>query len=89
MSERAAPKAVVDTSVFISGVISPGGRPSRLLDLWHGHRFELLLSDQQYAELTDVLSRPRFVQHERITLQDLADLLTSLASATRVNPQPN
>ena len=84
MSKRAAPRAVVDSNVFVSGLITPGGRPSRLLDLWYEGKFELLLSDQQYTELADVLGRPRIVRNHRIDPQSLSNLLAGLSEATRV-----
>jgi predicted nucleic acid-binding protein len=62
MSERGALRAVVDTNLFVSGLISPLGPPGQLLDAWHAGWFELCLSDSQHvsdsqhAELTDVLS---------------------------------
>ncbi|HET9234819.1 MAG TPA: putative toxin-antitoxin system toxin component, PIN family, partial [Candidatus Eisenbacteria bacterium] len=88
MSERAALRIVVDTNVYISGVISPHGSPNRLLRALRERRLELLLSQYQYAELVDVLTRPKFAQNERITLQELTDLLARLDLATRVNPTP-
>jgi predicted nucleic acid-binding protein len=45
MSERGAPRVIVDTNLFVSGLISPLGRPGRLLNVWHAGWFELLLSD--------------------------------------------
>jgi putative PIN family toxin of toxin-antitoxin system len=88
MRERSAIRAVVDTNVFVSGTLSSRGRPGRLLDLWYEGRFELLLSGEQHAELTNVFSRPRIVRDERITRHVLARLLTALALATRVIPSP-
>jgi uncharacterized protein len=84
MSERGAPGAIVDTNLFVSGLISPLGRPGRLLDVWHAGWFKLYLSDLQLAELTEVLSRPKIVLDDRITPQTLANLLTGLSLATRV-----
>ena len=84
MSERGALGVIVDTNLFVSGLISPLGRPGRLLDVWHAGWFELYLSDAQHAELTEVLNRPRIVKDDRITPQTLASLLTGLSLATRV-----
>ena len=86
MRKRSALKAVVDTNVFVSGLLSTHGRPGQLLDLWYEGRFELLLSGELYAELSNALSRPRIVRDERIAQQALARLLTALALATRVIP---
>jgi predicted nucleic acid-binding protein len=55
------PKAVVDTNLFVSGLISARGRPGRLLDVWRAGWFELLLSDQQYTELRNGAGTLRIV----------------------------
>jgi putative PIN family toxin of toxin-antitoxin system len=86
MSERRALRAVVDTNLFISGLISPLGRPRLLLRAWYERRFELLISDPQHAELTDVLNRPKIIRNDRISPHELANFLTALALATRVIP---
>jgi putative PIN family toxin of toxin-antitoxin system len=89
MSERGAPRAIVDTNLFVSGLISPLGPPGRLLDVWHAGWFNLYLSDLQLAELTEVVSRPKIVRDDRITPQALANLLAGLSLATRVVASPS
>jgi putative PIN family toxin of toxin-antitoxin system len=89
MSEHGALRTIVDTNLFVSGLISPLGPPGQLLDAWHAGWFELCLSDSQLAELTDVLSRPKIVWDARITPQALADLMTGLSLATRVVASPS
>ncbi|MGH2615597.1 MAG: PIN domain-containing protein [Thermomicrobiales bacterium] len=83
MSESGALRAVVDTNLFVSGMISPGGRPSRLLDALRADRFELLLSDWQHAELTGVFDRPKIARRYPLTPEDtmasLRFLLAQLA----------
>jgi putative PIN family toxin of toxin-antitoxin system len=54
-------RIVLDTNTLVSGVISPGGTPRRLLN--NGARtktFELCSSAVLMAELLDVLSREKF-----------------------------
>jgi predicted nucleic acid-binding protein len=60
MSKSSVLKAVIDTNLFVSGMIKPGSRPSRLLIAWRAGEFELLLSDEQYGEISDVVVRPKF-----------------------------
>ncbi len=86
MSESGAPRAVVDTNLFVSGMINPRGRPRRVLRAWYEGRFFLVLSDWQYAGLTDVFSRSKFIRRYQLTPQDLADLFTRIAEAPRVVP---
>jgi uncharacterized protein len=80
------PKAVVDTHLFVSGLISARGRPGPLLDVWRAGRFELLFSDQQYTELRNVVGRPKIVQHYGFSQAAIGELFGALDNATRVTP---
>jgi uncharacterized protein len=80
------PKAVVDTHLFVSGPISARGRPGQLLDGWHAGRLELLLSDQQYTELRNVVGRPKIVQHYGFSQAAISELFGALDNATRATP---
>ena len=53
-------RVVLDTNTLVSGVISPGGPPRRLLDELRAHVFELCSIATLLAELLDVLSREKF-----------------------------
>ena len=53
-------RVVLDTNTLVSGVISPGGPPRRLLDGARTQAFELCSSATLLAELLDVLSRQKF-----------------------------
>lgn len=53
-------RVVLDTNTLVSGVISPGGPPRRLLDGARTQAFELCSSATLLAELLDVLSREKF-----------------------------
>jgi len=62
MSESAAPRAFVDTNVFVSGTINPHRRPRQILRAWHEGRFGLILSDRQHAELITVFGRRKIIR---------------------------
>jgi len=53
-------RVVLDTNTLVSGVISPGGPPRRLLDGLRAQVFESCSSPTLLAELLDVLSREKF-----------------------------
>jgi uncharacterized protein len=54
-------RAVIDPNVLVSAFISPrGGAPDRIVRAWREGAFELVVSPQLIAELTDVLDRPKF-----------------------------
>lgn len=51
---------MLDTNALVSGVISAGGPPRRLLDGARAQAFEMCSSTVLLAELLDVLSREKF-----------------------------
>jgi putative PIN family toxin of toxin-antitoxin system len=54
-------RAVLDPNVLVSAFISQrGGAPDRIVRAWREGAFELVVSPQLIAELTDVLGRPKF-----------------------------
>jgi putative PIN family toxin of toxin-antitoxin system len=54
-------RAVLDPNVLVSAFISQRGGPSdRIVRAWREGAFELVVSPQLIAELTDVLARPKF-----------------------------
>jgi uncharacterized protein len=54
-------RAVLDPNVLVSAFISQrGGSPDRIVRAWREGAFELVVSRQLIAELTDVLARPKF-----------------------------
>ena len=52
-------RAVIDTNVLVSALISPAGTPAKVLDLWRDRRFVLLISEPILGELARVLAQPR------------------------------
>jgi len=51
-------KAVIDTSVFVSYLLTQGSSAVWLLALWRERRFGMITSDALRAELAEVLDRP-------------------------------
>lgn len=54
------PRAVLDTNVLVSALISPGGPSATLLLELRAGAFELVVSPMLLAELADVLARKKF-----------------------------
>lgn len=52
-------KAVVDTNVLVSGVISPKGSPAKVIDLWQKRKFVLVTSEEILKEFRRVLTYPK------------------------------
>lgn len=51
-------KAVIDTCVFASHLLRPGGAESWLLALWRERRFAVVISDALRVELVEFLECP-------------------------------
>jgi len=52
------PRVVLDTNVFVSGLISPQGFPAAILKALRSRRFTLLSSPAVNEEIIEVLNRP-------------------------------
>lgn len=52
-------RVILDTNILLSGIISPGGTPARLIEAWLDRRFTLISHELQLAELRDVSRRPK------------------------------
>lgn len=53
-------KAVIDTNVLISGLISPNGMPARIIDLWLANKITVCVNSEIIEEYLTVLLRPKF-----------------------------
>lgn len=73
-------RVVVDTNVWISGLIVPDSPPGQVLRALRDRRFELVASWHVAQELADVLRRPRLRRYE-IEQQDIEDVFRLLAPA--------
>ena len=66
--------AVIDTNVWVSGLLSLSGTPSRILDAYLKRRFTLITSEPMLSELTEVLRRPRISRKYGIKETDITEL---------------
>jgi putative PIN family toxin of toxin-antitoxin system len=91
------PRAVLDTNVFVSGLISPKGPPARILMALRSARFTLVSSPPVNEEIIEVLSRPtirdRYGLGDRIfdvsfILWEVADLVINLPNV-QVSSDPD
>ena len=75
-------RVVLDTNTLVSGVISTGGPPRRLVDSIRAQQFEFCSSETLLAELLDVLSREKFaarLAQADLTPQGIVEELRRLA----------
>lgn len=81
-------RAVLDTNVLVSSILSPGAVPSRIVRAWQAGAFELCLSQPLFEELAEVLNRPRIRKIARITVEQIEELLTLLPRISRFVEEP-
>ncbi len=74
MSESSKKRtAVVDTNLFVRGLVFKRGAPFNLLEALRHRRFTLLVSEDLTEEYRTVLSRPRFSEKYGLTAEERAD----------------
>lgn len=56
-------RVVLDTGVYVSGVIARGGSPDLILRAWRRNVIEVVASPMLLDELQRVLSRPKFARY--------------------------
>ena len=73
-------KVVVDTNVWISGLILRQGQPAKVINLFRSDAFAVCCSSALLQELHDVLSRPKIAARiHQPDAQQLIDLLQAKA----------
>lgn len=76
-------KLVIDTSLWISRLLMPGGQAAKAVD--HGLAWGLpLMSEDTLTELVDVLARPKFDRY--VSLADRQQFIRLLGGIVRVIP---
>lgn len=70
-AQRSTPRAVVDTNLFVRGLLK-GPVTLPLILAWKEGRFRLVISEQLIAELFEVLARPKFTRY--FTQEDVREL---------------
>ncbi|MCP4577566.1 MAG: putative toxin-antitoxin system toxin component, PIN family, partial [Deltaproteobacteria bacterium] len=70
-------KAVVDTNIFVSSLLSRKGRPAEILNLWRDALFILVTSPSIISEIKSVLQRSAIKKKYRIS-SELIDKLILL-----------
>jgi len=71
-------RVVIDTNVWVSGVLKPAGPPGQILRLLEAHAIEAVVTEALAAELVDVLGREHLRRRFVIDDVDLALLLAVL-----------
>jgi putative PIN family toxin of toxin-antitoxin system len=97
-TEITRPRLVIDTNVFVSGLISGAGSPAQILRAVQNKKVIHLISDPIAEEYLRVLEYPRIRKFKRITdafITDIAAYLlyhterVELISTIKLSPDPD
>lgn len=98
MVDDLRPRLVIDTNVFVSGLISLAGSPAQILKAVQQRRVVHLVSDPIVEEYLRVLNYPQIRKFKKITAQFVADIAAylvyqtervELTSRIRLSPDPD
>lgn len=96
--DKRRPRLVIDTNVFVSGLISGGGSPAQILKAIQQKKVVHLVSDPIVEEYLRVLDYPQIRRFKKITDEFVADIAAylvyqtervELASRIGLNPDPD
>lgn len=76
------PRAVLDTNLIVSYLLTQGDTLSRIIDHWERGSFVYLISSPMFAELKAVLARPRLQSAMSVDPQALLEVVENDATFT-------
>jgi uncharacterized protein len=80
-------RAVLDTNILISRILSPYGNPARIFQRLRDEAFELVLSEPILAEFREMMSCDRLRRLHRLSDEEIVSAAADLAAtATLVEP---
>lgn len=96
--DKIRPRLVIDTNVFVSGLISAAGSPAQILRAIQRRKVIHLVSDPIVEEYLRVLDYPQIRKFKQITDEFVADIAAylvyqtervELVSSIRLSPDPD
>jgi putative PIN family toxin of toxin-antitoxin system len=81
-------RAVLDTNVLVSSILSPGAVPGRIVRAWEAHAFELCPSDLLFLEVVEVMRRPHIQKMAKFGAGQIEELLELLLRISTIVPGP-
>ena len=83
MPVKIGPKAVIDTNIFLSGLLNESGAPAKLIKYFQNDAFLLILSEDILKEYTEVILE----FNNNVLVEDAENLfLTIMSKAVISNP---
>ena len=77
-------KAVVDTNLLVSGLISPRAAPARIIDSWHKRKFILITSGEILKELQRVLTYPKIAKKYHLDKRKVEEYLRGFSAFAKI-----
>lgn len=71
-------RAVLDTNVYVSGVIRTSGPPTQIIHAWRDHQIDLLVSPSIIQEIERVFRYPRIQRLGDYSEEEIVAFLRSL-----------
>jgi putative PIN family toxin of toxin-antitoxin system len=68
-------KVVLDTNIYVSGLLSRNGTPAQVLDAWKAKRYILIISPFIIQEICDTLQSPHIQKKYKIIEEDILALV--------------
>ncbi|MFO0773653.1 MAG: putative toxin-antitoxin system toxin component, PIN family [Nitrospiraceae bacterium] len=72
-------RVVVDTNIFVSGLIASSGPPATIVDAVLRGTLTAVFSEETLSELTEVLRRPRFSRYFTARALDLESVIADIS----------
>ena len=79
-------RAVLDTNVIVSAVLSPKGIPAKILTALEREQFHILCSEPILEEIARVLRYPKIAPRHRLSEEELLVFLEDLARLAIFTP---
>lgn len=77
-------KAVVDTNILVSGLISPKASPAKIISLWRERKFVLVISEEILGEVEKVLFYPKIFKRYHLNKDLIGKYVKMLGAFTEV-----
>lgn len=77
-------KAVVDTNVLVSGIISPKSSPAKIINYWRERKFVLVTSPKILQETKRVLNYPKIAKKYHLNKEKINELIREFSLFSEV-----
>ena len=72
------PKVILDTNIFVNGLLLSKSKPHKILRLWQNGHFVLLISPEILKEITQVFSRDKLKKKYKVDSGKIDKLINEI-----------